>query len=269
MKNSLVTVVITTKNEELVIEDLLKSIKKQSYSPIETIIVDNSSIDKTVEIAKKYTKYVFTKGPERSSQRNYGAKKAKGKYLLFLDADMELLPGVIEECVKKVQNLGVGGIIIPEKSVGIGFWAKVKAFERSFYVGYDITDAARFFDKSVFLKLSGFDENITGPEDWDLSMRVQKKYGIATAESLIYHNEEQLSLWKLMKKKYYYGKKTRVYLSKNKISSVSPQTIFFLRKAFYKKTDKIIAHPFLSLAMIYMLSLELIAGALGYYGRKL
>jgi len=65
----------------LVIEDLLKSIKKQSYSPIETIIVDNSSIDKTVEIAKKYTKYVFTKGPERSSQRNYGAKKAKGKYL--------------------------------------------------------------------------------------------------------------------------------------------------------------------------------------------
>lgn len=268
MKNSLVTVVITTKNEELVIENLLKSIKKQSYSPIEIIIVDNSSIDKTREIAKKYTKYVFRKGPERSSQRNYGAKKAKGKYLLFLDADMELSRGVIKESVKKIQNSSVGGVIIPEESVGIGFWAKVKAFERSFYVGDDTTEAARFFDRSVFFKLSGFDENITGPEDWDFSMRVQKALGLARTESFIYHNEEKLSLWNLMKKKYYYGMNTRMYLSKNKISSVSPQTIFFLRKAFYRKPNMLIAHPVLTLGMVCMLFLETIAGGFGYYRRK-
>lgn len=268
MKNPLVSVVITTKNEELVIEDLLRSIKKQSYSPIEIIIIDNSSTDKTREIAKKYTKYVFKKGPERSSQRNFGAKKAKGKYILFLDADMELSRGVIEECVRKVQNSDVGGVVIPEESVGIGFWAKVKAFERSFYVGDDTTEAARFFDRSEFLKLSGFDENITGTEDWDLSMRVQKNLGLARAKNFIYHNEEQLSLWKLMKKKYYYGKNTKIYLSKNKISSISPQTIFFLRKAFYKKPQKLIAHPILTLAMICMLFLETIAGGFGYYKKK-
>lgn len=268
MKNSLVSVVITTKNEELVIEDLLRSIKKQTYSPIEIVIVDNSSTDKTLEVAKKYTKYVFKKGPERSSQRNYGAKKAKGKYLLFLDADMELSEKVIEECVRIVQDLGVGGVIIPEKSVGIGFWAEVKAFERSFYVGDDVTEAARFFDRSEFFRLSGFDENLTGTEDWDLSMRVQKNLGLARTKNFIYHNEEQLSLWKLMKKKYYYGKYTKLYLSKNKISSVSPQTIFFLRKAFYKNPQKLIAHPILTLAMICMLFLETIVGGFGYYKRK-
>lgn len=268
MKNSLVSVIVTTKNEELVIENLLKSIKKQSYSSIEIIVVDNSSVDKTVEIAKKYTKHVFEKGPERSTQRNYGAKKAKGKYLLFLDADMELSTRVIEGCVGKIQSSGFGGVIIPEESVGIGFWANVKAFERSFYIGDDITEAARFFDRSAFLWLSGFDENITGPEDWDLSMRVQKALGLGRAKSLIYHNEEHLSLWKLMKKKYYYGKKASVYLSKNKISSLSPQTIFFLRKAFYKNPQKLIAHPILTFGMICMLLLETIAGGFGYYRRN-
>src|SRR5260221_10860805 len=97
--NPLVSIIITTKNESLVIERLLQSIKKQSHPQIETIVVDNYSTDTTQKIAKKYTKRVFEFGPERSAQRNYGAKMSKGSYIVFLDADMELSPKVIEECV--------------------------------------------------------------------------------------------------------------------------------------------------------------------------
>lgn len=265
MKNILVSAIISTRNEESVIEKLLLSLKRQSYKFIEIIIVDNNSSDQTKNIAKKYTDLVFNKGPERSAQRNFGAVKANGEHLLFLDADMVLKPTIIEECIKAIKNSTFGGVIIPEKSFGKGFWAKAKAYERSFYVGDQTIEAARFYSKKVFNEIGGFDEEITGPEDWDFSERVSKKYKLGRIKSLIMHNEKELSLWKLIKKKYYYGKKTKVYLSKNKISIISPKTIFFLRPVFYKNPKKIIFHPILFCAMMIMLFAELVAGGIGYY----
>ncbi len=68
------------------------------------MLVDNFSEDKTAELAKKYAAKVYLKGNERSAQRNYGAKVATGKYLLYLDADMILSPTLIEECVDKLES---------------------------------------------------------------------------------------------------------------------------------------------------------------------
>jgi glycosyltransferase involved in cell wall biosynthesis len=62
MKN-LVSITITTKNEEKNIEKCIRSIRLQSYSNIETIVIDNASTDRTKEIALKYTENVFDKGP--------------------------------------------------------------------------------------------------------------------------------------------------------------------------------------------------------------
>src|SRR3989344_3215998 len=87
MPKFLVSIVITTRNSASTIGELLKSIKVQDYSRIEIIVVDNKSSDGTGEIAAQYTKKVFDKGPERSAQRNFGARKAKGQYLFFLDSD--------------------------------------------------------------------------------------------------------------------------------------------------------------------------------------
>ncbi|MEK7450375.1 MAG: glycosyltransferase [Patescibacteria group bacterium] len=265
MKNILVSAIITTRNEESNIDACLRSITAQSYGNIEIIVVDNNSQDKTKKIANKYTKLVFDKGPERSAQRNFGAQRAKGDYLLFLDADMVLTPKVIEECVNKISNQAIGGIIIPEESYGVGFWAKVKTYERSFYVGDQTIEAVRFYPKKVFNELGKFDETITGPEDWDLSDRVSKKFDIGRIRSFILHNEGKLSLWKLLKKKYYYAKGARSYISKNKLSTFSPKTIFFLRPVFYKDPKKIIFHPILFCAMMVMLFAELAVGGIGYY----
>ena len=58
----LVSVVITTKNEEKNIENCLRSIRSQTFKNIELIVVDNFSEDKTAEIAKKYGAKVYFKG---------------------------------------------------------------------------------------------------------------------------------------------------------------------------------------------------------------
>ncbi len=267
-KNKLVSIVITTKNEESVIARLTSSIKQQTYSDKEIILVDNNSTDKTVEIAKEMGISTFTQGPERSAQRNFGAKKATGDYLLFLDADMKLSSNVVKECVQICQSdKKIGAIVIPEQSIASNFWEQVKAFERSFYneEGDEITDAARFFRKEAINKVGGYDEMITGPEDWDLPESVKKAgYNIGRTQSLIYHYEKINSPFDLAKKKFYYALRAHRYLSKQNISVLSPKTIYFLRPVFYKKFNKIITHPILSLGMIVMLTIELFWGGLGY-----
>lgn len=260
-----VSVIVTTKNSANTVEDFLKSIKNQTYKNIEIILVDNNSTDKTVDITKKYTKNIFIKGPERSAQRNFGVSCAKGNFVLILDSDMVLTEDVVKECVELMdRDTSVGGIIVPEKSFGSNFWAKVKAFEREINEGESYFEAARFFPKKIFLEFKGYDENLTGPEDWDLPQRILKKYKISRIKSYILHNEGKASLINLMKKKYYYGLSVHRYLSKQKISPISSKTVYLLRIAYYKNWKKLISNPVLTLGMILMLTLEMIGGSSGY-----
>src|SRR5687768_16831644 len=107
----LISIIITTKNEQAVIETLLSSIFLQTYKNIEVILVDNNSKDNTLKIPKKFDVKIYTIGPERSAQRNFGAKKSKGKYLLFLDADMELTSDVLNDCIRVVKQKGICGVV--------------------------------------------------------------------------------------------------------------------------------------------------------------
>jgi len=111
----LVSIIIPTLNEEENIENLLKSIYEQSYRPIEVVIVDGDSTDRTLEIVKKFKLCFEDKdfrikifkeedfGKLRSlpNARNIGILNSEGKYLLLLDADMVLLErDFVEKVVK-------------------------------------------------------------------------------------------------------------------------------------------------------------------------
>jgi glycosyltransferase involved in cell wall biosynthesis len=268
MVNPLVSLIITTKNEAAVIQRLLISIKNQTYPNIETLVVDNSSEDETQKIARKYTKRVFTYGPERSAQRNYGAQMSKGEYIVFLDADMELTPNVITSCVSLMtKNKKLSGISIPEESVAQTFWEKVKGFERSFYVEdpSEATDAARFFSKKVFDELGGYDQSITGPEDWDLPERMMKKgYKTNKIKDYIYHYERVPNPFKLAQKKYYYALTAHRYLKKHNLPLFSQKTIYFLRPVFYKQWRILLIHPILTVSMFFMFFVEQFGGGMGF-----
>lgn len=268
-KKDLVSVIITSRNEEDVIGKLLESIIKQTYKKIEIILVDNHSTDNTLKFAKKFGQVkIFNFGPERSAQRNYGAKVSIGEYLLFLDADMRLTPKVVEDCVKVINsNKKFGSIIIPEQSQAYTFWEKVKAFERSFYneKGDSITDAARFFKREAFDRAGGYDETITGPEDWDLPETIRELgYEDGRISEKIFHKERATSLLVLFKKKFYYGLHAHKYLKKHNISLVSPKTVYFLRPLFYKSWKRLISHPMLAGGMVVMLLTQTAGGGLGY-----
>lgn len=110
MKN--LSIIIPTLNEELYISDVLEAISKQQYPyELEVIVIDGSSGDKTVEVAKSFLKKIDdlkiigckTRGV--SLQRNKGAKIAKHESLLFIDADV-IFPDdfLINLLGKKINN---------------------------------------------------------------------------------------------------------------------------------------------------------------------
>ena len=210
-----VSVVITTKNEERNIANCIDSIKSQNYprDKIETIIVDNNSSDSTVEIAKRYTDKVYNFGPERSAQRNFGVKKANGKYILYLDVDMVLSENVVSKCVEKCEKEGYIALYIPEKIIGEGFWIKARDFERSFY-NATVIDCVRFVRRGKFLEIGGFDESLTGPEDWDFDRRIKEVGKVDIVDVPIYHDEGLFNLKRYINKKSYYAKTFDEYINK-------------------------------------------------------
>ena len=264
MKSPLVSIIIPTKNSAATLEACLTSIIKQTHKNIELIVVDNDSTDNTKHIARDFTKHVFNKGPERSTQRNYGVNKSKGEYVAIIDSDMELSPKVIESCVNAVEQMKAEAIIIPEESFGEGFWAQCKKLERSFYLGVPWMEAARFFNTNIFKMAGGYDKNMISGEDWDLSQRVETIGKIVRIKEFIFHNEGHLKLTTTIKKKFYYAKQFAKYKSKTKSENLSSRTGLIDRyRLFFKQPLKLFRNPFLGIGMLFMKSIEFFVGGLG------
>jgi len=297
----LVSIVVTTKNEEKNIQTCLESIQGQTYQNIEIIVVDNFSADRTQEIARQYTGKVFSKGPERSAQRNYGMIDiAQGEYVMFVDADMILSPGLIGACVRRMQAGDCLALHIHEIVLGVSFFSKVRRFERTFYDGTAV-DGARFFLKRAFVQVGGFDVELFNEgsgEDWDIDKLIKRIGAIMLLdESLvddqpwgpdlfgfidsrgvtpsrrkptIYHNETDFVLSNYLKKKSYYAKGFDGYIAKWGQSDPDIRKQFGLWYRYFGvflengKWSKLFAHPLLSMGMY---SLRFLVGAV-YILRK-
>ena len=241
MLTDLCSIVVPTRNEEDNIGRCLESLLLQDYSPIEIIVVDNWSSDATFEIATKYTSKVYQHGPERSAQRNYGLlDKAVGAYAFYVDADMILGPRVVSGAVKLLKA-GFVGVCVPEVVLGNSWLSRLRRFERPFYDGTPI-DAVRAFPLALFKKVGGFDEELfargsgedwdldqkliehgqfaqlpsekLSPSEWELSNFCLSKGAPVITASGIYHNESQMSVARLLRKKVYYAEGFSGYVNK-------------------------------------------------------
>lgn len=215
---SRVTVVVPTKNAERTLESCLRSLRYQSEA-CRVVVVDNYSTDATTLIAERWADVLIQAGPERSAQRNRGAAAAPAPVVGFIDADMVVGQRVVEEAAAAIQR-GAGAVIVPESTVGEGFWASVRAFERSFYEGSDAVEAARFFRWEVFEGVGGFDESLTGPEDWDITASARQSLPVARISATIKHDEGRVRYLEACRKKAYYAEGLRRYAAKRGTSAI-------------------------------------------------
>lgn len=272
VEKGLISIIIPTLNAGKHLENLLPSLEKQTYKTFEVIINDDvKTKDDTKELLKKFDKKIRLRHLQENISMAQGRKSAsvsaKGEYLLHLDADMKLAHRVLEQCIKKIRESDA--LVIPEISYGKGFWARVKIFERSMYIGDDTIESARFFKTSVYKSVGGHNEKMVLSEDKDLDLRVRKSgFNVGRISEPIYHNEGDFSILNDLKKKFFYGRTASILMLANPAFALKYGNIVF-RPAFFKHWRKLLLHPVLASGVFLMKSLETIAGLLGMFSSKI
>lgn len=107
MKNDFISIVIVNYNGKHLLKNLLASIEKSSFKNYEIIIVDNNSSDKSQEFIKRNyqnVKLVANKKNLGYSGINSALGHCKGRYILFLNNDMELDENCIKSLVKAIKS---------------------------------------------------------------------------------------------------------------------------------------------------------------------
>ncbi len=175
----MISVIIPTLNEEKYLPILLESIKKQTYKDYEVIIGDGNSTDKTINIAKKYGCKIAG-GGSPAVGRNKAAKKAKGEYLIFLDADVFLPDNFFSELLEKAAKykFDVASSFSEPDSPRLIDKFMVRFFNFYCFILQKISPHASgmfiFIKKSLHVSLNGFNEKLKLSEDHDYVVRAAK-----------------------------------------------------------------------------------------------
>src|SRR5271169_4562326 len=179
------TIVIPAKNEVAMLPRLLESLCRQDYagmSATRVLVADAGSTDGTVEAALGFRdrlKVEVVPGGLPSVGRNAGAKLATTKYVLFLDADVELPePTLLRRALWRMERLGLhlattniacrqGEFFDDLLYAGSNLMQHVGSFLKPFATGMFM-----LFDREVFWELGGFNERALFAEDYLLSKGV-------------------------------------------------------------------------------------------------
>ncbi|KKS41095.1 MAG: Glycosyltransferase [candidate division CPR1 bacterium GW2011_GWA2_42_17] len=178
MKQSL-SVVLSVHNEETNIREALESVKNLAN---EIIIVDNESTDKTVQIAKKYTKNILDHKNTPNSlntPKNYGFSKATGDWILSLDADERVSPELAKEInsvisvpgslrnghtLTEVSQTSVNGYWMPRQNLVFGKWLEHGIWYPDYQLRLFRKEKGRFpaIHNHEFLAVEGKTEKLKG-----------------------------------------------------------------------------------------------------------
>ncbi len=216
------SIVIPYHNDVLELPRLLRSILTSKKSPsVEVIVVDDGSNEHIDEKAirrmvkgKKVQLRIHRQtnaGP--AVARNRGAKLAKGKFIVFLDSDVELFPDTLHNLAKifieDPDVVALTGVWVKEQK-SYSFFPNFKALrDWSYWInerdksGYYFLFSTRIasIKKSVFMRLGGFDESYNAAlvEDIELTYRIARRYAIIFAPNVRVRHEFE-TFWPIAKK---------------------------------------------------------------------
>jgi glycosyltransferase involved in cell wall biosynthesis len=180
-----VSVVIPAYNEATYIDRLLEALAAQNFKDFEVIVSDAQSKDGTKEVVGSFKDRLdvsFIESPPRGPARgrNVGAKKAKGEWLLFLDADDDIddvnfIHELLSQTTRKDWNTSSTKITARGKDAKR--YAKLFKYQKLLlHTKRPVASGYCIFTKtSVFRETGGFNENIHFGEDYEYVSRTGKK----------------------------------------------------------------------------------------------
>lgn len=267
----LVSVLIPTYNSDSTIEACIKSVKAQTYSKVEIIVIDNYSFDGTKRIAESLGVKTLTVGPERSAQMNHGVSYARGKYILRVDSDMILDKELIEKCLKLCKE-GADAIVVPVLPHPNGpnnFWVSCRMLEQKMLLDDMVNVAPRFIDRSVFLSVGGYDESIVAWEDYDLHNRLLRSGCRISSlqDSALWHLGEASSLGEVVVRMVRYGKTGSLGSFTKKHGLNGLKQISIIRPSFFRHRNYFVTDPLHYVGIFIMKIVQTFSVALGAFER--
>lgn len=178
--------VIIGKNAEWSIARLLESViaRVPSHLSTEIIYVDSVSTDRTIEIVSQYPATIIQLSPDyplcASAGRFIGSRYASGKYIFFLDSDMELMDGWLQRALKELDHdpqLGVitGIVVDTDRALKAD---EIPAIDYSAYRDVGLTEikyagGAAIFRHSVLNQVGTWNPHIISDEETELCLRIR------------------------------------------------------------------------------------------------
>jgi glycosyltransferase involved in cell wall biosynthesis len=190
----LISVVITTRNEELHLPQLLESLRVQE-PPLEIVLVDSESRDRTAEVARRFAAArpdllrVLERPGSRGVGRNFGVHAARGEYVAFIDGDCYADPNWLRTLRRDLRTSPVvAGRTVTVGKPRYGPLERVELFQEGSDVTYPSCNLA--YSRALFVRLGGFDPRFVTAEDIDLNLRAVKDGAtiLYDPEGVVYHH---------------------------------------------------------------------------------
>jgi glycosyltransferase involved in cell wall biosynthesis len=186
----LVTVVIPCYKQAGFLREAIENVLSQTYRNFEIIVVDDGSPDNTSEVASRYDEVRLIRQENRglAGARNRGLEEARGEYVVFLDSDDRLLPEALEVGVRELEAH-------PECAFVSGHYRAIDAdgsssralrpthVEGDHYLAllrdnYISMPAVVTYRRGVFAEVGGFDSRVDAAADWDLYLRIARRFPV-------------------------------------------------------------------------------------------
>jgi len=221
MNKPIFSVIIPAHNEEEYIAEVLDSIYAQNFPivDIEIIVINDNSTDKTLEIVENYAankrdevinviKILNVKKGSAAGTRNAGIMAAIGKYVVFQDADCIADSCLLNNALKKIEDLHLDGVATRTTNVKPNNWLqqavgvqRAMRWENTYkspvikFLDKDSGINVAIMKRSVVKKLNGFDESIFYYEDNDLTRRFfEAGFQAVFAPDVIQYHHDPISL---------------------------------------------------------------------------
>ena len=185
-----VSVIIPTFNRLAFVTEAIESVRKQTYTDYELIVVDDGSTDETPQtLLRQYPDLTLIRQPHRgvSPARNRGIEGARGTYLAFLDSDDLWLPQKLEKEMAFLEaNTGVPVCYTDEIWIRRGRRVNPKKRHKK-YSGWIfpqclplciISPSSVVIHRDVFKTTGPFDETLPVCEDYDLWLRITSRFPV-------------------------------------------------------------------------------------------
>lgn len=195
---SKVSVIIPVFNSQRTIRETINSVLNQTHSDLEIIVIDDGSQDSTAEIVSaiddpRIRLFSYPNAGQAES-RNRGIAKASGNYIAFLDADDLWTPDKLEAQLKALAMYPKAAVAyswvdrIDERGqfIGRGSYISVSGdvYSKLLLIDFLENGSNPLVRTQAISEVGGFDPSLVPAEDWDLWLKLARKYEFAIVPSV-------------------------------------------------------------------------------------